>query len=417
MDHARYQTFQADLPDGLARDFESLINRHPGMRFVIPFYRTPVNIVKQTILERSPIGFIKLHKSELYRRINAGGPQGDIALARLATGSVFMGWAMTQAMNGKITGGGLSTVNAANSEDLDNIPPYSFEFQGSWIQYSRLEPMGMLMGLGADLALAAEWYQDDDDTEFMEAASLAITVVTANITDKTWFKGVADMVSAFEDPKRFAGNYAKQMTTTMVTPFSALLRRINTDHDQIAREAWSWMDKWKAGMPGFSEDLPVQFDLLGKPRYKRDYLGPAWASPVAMGEDVNDPVYKEVVRLAFDYRKPRRDLFGTGQDVTNEVYSDVMSRKAQVIVSGKTLHENLEELFDSGLYEDTLSDEGKADVVKGIISGYTQAAKGDFLQDNPDFLDGVVEAKQEKLSFGSSNGCPFGGNPLFLMET
>ena len=396
MDHARYQTFQSDLPDGLARDFESLINRHPAMKFVIPFYRTPVNIVKQTILERSPIGFIKLHKSELYRRINAGGPQGDIALARLATGSAFMGWAMTQAMNGKITGGGLSTVSAANSEDLDNIPPYSFEFQGSWIQYSRLEPMGMLMGLGADLALAAEWYQDDDDTEFMEAASLAITVVTANITDKTWFKGVADMVSAFEDPKRFAGNYAKQMTTTMVTPYSALLRRINTDHDQIAREAWSWMDKWKAGMPGFSEDLPVQFDLLGKPRYKRDYLGPAWASPVAMGEDVNDPVYKEVVRLAFDYRKPRRDLFGTGQDVTNEVYSDVMSRKAQVIVSGKTLHENLEDLFDSGLYEDTLSDEGKADVVKGIISSYTQAAKGDFLQDNPDFLDGVVEAKQEK---------------------
>jgi hypothetical protein len=151
----------------------------------------------------------------------------------------------------------------------------------------------MLMGLGADLALAAEWYQDDDDADFMEAGSLAMIVVTTNITDKTWFKGVAELVGAIEDPKRYGKNWINS-TTAFVTPYSSLLRRINVDHDELARETWTWMDNWKANMPGFSEDLPVRFDILGQPKYKRDYLGPSWASPVAAGVERDDPVYQDL---------------------------------------------------------------------------------------------------------------------------
>ena len=403
MDHARYQTFQLDLPNGIARDIESTINKHPMVRFVVPFYRTPVNIVKQTVLERTPLGLLKAHKSELFRRIAAGGPEGDIALARLATGSAFMGWAMNLALQGKVTGGGLSTANMPNTEAMDDIPPYSYEHNGRWYQYNRLEPLGMLMGLGADLALAAEWYQDDDEADFKEAAALALIVVTTNITDKTWFKGVADLVSAVEDPKRFGERYINQQSGAMLTPYSSLLRRINVDHDELAREAWTWMDNFKSRVPGFSKDLPIQHDLLGQPRYKRDYLGPSWASPVAAGVERDDPVYKEVARLAFDYRPPSKDLFGVGENVTNEVYSEVMSKKGTIQVNGSTLHEKLQSVMDSGFYADSLSDEGKADIVKGVISGYLRAAKMNFLRENPTYFDDVKLQKQAVLSLKFQN--------------
>lgn len=395
MNHARYQTFQQDLPNGMARDFETFINRHPSLKFIIPFYRTPVNILKQTILERSPLGFVKAHKSELFRRIAAGGPEGDIALARLATGSMFIGWAANQAMSGKITGGGHNTTLLANTETMDNIPPYSVKVGDKWYQYNRLEPLGMLMGLAADIALAAEWAQEEDDVLIQEASSLALTVVAANITDKTWFKGVADLVNAFTNPARGGVQYFNRQTATMVTPYSSLLRRINTDHDDLAREAWTWMDNWKANVPGFSDDLPISYDLLGQPRYKRDYLGPAWASPIAVGEERDDPVYKEIVRLGFDYRKPGKDLFGTGEAVENEVYSEVMRLKGTIVESGMTLHERLDDLFNSAFYTDMLSDEGKADAAKTIISGYLRAAKGRYLENNPDYMDGVEQKKIE----------------------
>jgi hypothetical protein len=395
MDHARYQTFQSDLPNGIARDFETFINRHPMMKFVIPFYRTPVNIIKQTVFERTPLPFLKAHKSEILQRIAKGGPQGDIALARMATGTAFLGWSANMALSGKITGGGLSTTNLPNSEAIDDIPPYSYQgSDGRWYQYNRLEPMGMLLGLGADLALAAEWWEGDDDADFWEAASLAATVVTTNVTDKTWFKGVADLVGMIEDPKRYGPRYLNRQTATMITPFSALLRRINTDHDDLAREAWTWMDNWKASVPGFSDDLPVRYDMLGQPKYKRDYLGPAWASPVAAGVERDDPVYKEVARLAFDYRPPSKDLFGVGENVDNVTYSDVMGRKGTVLINGSTLHEQLETSMNSGLYLDMLSDTGKADMVKGIISSYLRAAKMEYLTDNPDYFDNVKQQKE-----------------------
>lgn len=395
MDHARYQTFQSDLkPDSLARSVETVINRYPEIKFIIPFYRTPVNIIKQTVMERTPIGLIKGHKSELFRRIAAGGPEGDIALARLATGSAFLGWAMMMASSGKITGGGLSTTNRPNTQQMSDIPPYSVEYRGTHYQFNRLEPLGMLLGLGADLQNAAAWYIDEDDVAMSEAMSLALTVITTNITDKTWFKGVAELVAAIEQPLRYGETYFKKQTKTMLTPFSSLLRRINTDHDEISRETWTWMDHFKADVPGFSDDLPVRYDLLGKPKYKRDYLGPAWASPVASGVERDDPVYKEIARLAFDYSNPAKDLFGVGKRVDSQVYSDVMELKGTVRIGGKTLHEALDITFESGFYLDMLSDEGKADVAKGLISSYLRAAKGKYLQENPDYLFSVKEGKQ-----------------------
>lgn len=394
MDFARYQTFQSDLPNGLARDIENVINRHPMLRFVVPFYRTPVNIVKQTVIERTPLPFIKAHKSEIVRRIAAGGPEGDIALARMATGSIFIGWAMNQTMSGNITGGGLSTTLLPNSERLDDIPPYSVRIGDTWYQYNRLEPLGMLMGLASDLATAAEWWEDEDDSEFIEAASLVLTVITSNVTDKTWFRGVADLVSALEDPKRYLKNYGQNLTTTMVTPYSSLLRRINVEHDEIAREAWTWMDRWKASVPGFSDDVPIRYDLLGQPVKRQDYLGPAWMSPVASGVERDDPVYRELARLEFYYRKPAKDLFGVGDPVDAATFSDVMRRKGEVVVGGLNLHDRLDSLINSGFYLDMLSDDGKGDAVKGIISSYLRAAKADFLRDNPEYFDDVREQKR-----------------------
>jgi hypothetical protein len=42
-----------------------------------------------------------------------------------------------------------------------------------------------------------------------------------------------------------------------------------------------------------------------------------------------------------------------------------------------------------------LSDEGKADAVKGVISGYFKAAKGDYLLDHPDYFDNVKTMKED----------------------
>ncbi|MEM9403218.1 MAG: hypothetical protein AAGA44_12120 [Pseudomonadota bacterium] len=384
MDFARYQTFQAELEGSFARDIEDILNRNPVMKFVIPFYRTPVNIVKQTILERSPLGFTKLHHSKLWKQIAKGGPEGDIALARLATGSAFIGMGMQWAMDGRITGSGSSAAGNRNTETLDGIPPYSIKIGDTWYQYNRLEPLGMLMGLSADLAEAAmSWDPENDDRDFWEATVVAITVVTTNITDKTWFKGVADLVAAVDDPKRYIENYAENLGSTIVLPYNSLLRRINVEHDQYAREAWTFFDKWRRNIPGLSDDLPLARDYLGNPREKPDYVGQAWLSPFMKGIESNDPVYTELARLGFDYRMPNKDVFRIGQDVTPEQYSEFLRLRGQSPIQGQTLQQALADLFRSPEYKFELTDAGREEVIKSMVGRYGQAARAEML--NRDF--------------------------------
>ena len=395
MDFARYQTFQADLPKGIARDIEQVINRNPLLRFVVPFYRTPVNIIKQTVFERTPLPFLKGHKSEILQRIAKGGKQGDIALARMATGSIFIGTGITWAMNGKITGSGSSNAVMSNTEGMDKIPPYSIKIGDKWYQYNRLEPLGMLLGLSADLAEAIDdWDVEADESVMWEAMNVALVAVTTNITDKSWFKGVADLVTAMEDPKRYLRNYGTNLSTTMVTPFSALLRRINVENDDIAREAFTWMEAWKKNIPGLSDELPARRDILGEAVPTREYYGAAWFSPVAEGIETTDRVYKEMARLSYDYRRPGRDMFGIDHDLTAKQYEQIMQKRGEVTVSGRTLKEALNEFMDSGQYIDVLDDPGRETGVKNIISAYHGAAKAEFLQDNPEYRDQVIEAKR-----------------------
>lgn len=396
MDFARYNTFQADLESGFAKGIEDFINRNPVAKFVVPFYRTPVNIVKQTVLERTPLALFRRQQNNLLRQIAKGGPEADIALARVAAGSTVIGMGMMWAMGGKITGSGSSNVLNQNTETLDGIPPYSMKVGDEWIQYNRLEPMGMLLGLSADLAEAAmNWDPDEDDGPYLEAATVALTVVTTNITDKTWFKGVADLVTALEDPKRYLQNYARNLGSTVITPYSSLLRRINVEHDEYAREAWSFMDKWKASIPGMSGSLAIRRDYLGDPQPRQSYFGPAWASPVAKGVETTDPVRQELARLAYDVRKPNKDLFRTGRDVTPVQYSEFLRLRGTHKFDGKSMQDELRLMIASPEYRTQLSDDGREQVLKTIVQKYGQAAKKKMLTDDSQLMKEFRVAKEQ----------------------
>ena len=397
IDFARYQTFQSDFNrGGFADSIERFVNNHPLMRFVIPFFRTPVNIVNQTVIERTPLGLILGKQQALLRQIAGGGHQADIALARVATGSAFMGMGVMWALEGKITGSGSTSSLGYNSETGDNIPPYSIWFNGRWYQYNRLEPLGMLMGLSADIADAImNWDPDEGDNAIKEAAVVALTVITSNITDKTWFRGVSDLVEALDSPNRNVERYFNNLTTTFVTPYSSLLRRINAEHDPIAREAWSWMDQWRRNIPGLSDDLPPRRDFLGDIRMKTDYLGPAWVSPIAQSEGTDDPLRQELARLAFDYRMPDRDLFGIGRDVTNEQYSEFLRIRGHEEFAGASLQEALRELIDSDEYREFLSDDGRTVAVQRLIGNYTRSAKARMLTEDEDLYNLVQQRRLE----------------------
>ena len=388
---ARYNTFQNDLESQLSRSMESLLAKSPYLKLIVPFFRTPANIVKQAVLERSPGALIS---PKFWRTVAEGGPKADIALARLATGSFAIGTAVQLSMSGGLSGSGLNNGSRRNTEALDGIPPYSIKVGDTWVQYNRFEPVGLVMGLAADLAEINKQWGEEGMDEASDAVVGVLTAVTTNITDKTWFKGIADLIQMLEDPKRYGESYMKNLSTTAVTPYSSALRRATSDFDQTAREAWTWMDKLKSKLPGLSNDLPPKHDLLGNPVVRLDYVGPAFLSPFAVGKEKDDPVYSELARLEMFYDKPEKDLFGLGEDVDAETYSEFMRIRGQHRFPGGSMQERLDQLFDSSFYNEELSDVGKREMVGKIITAYTRAARGKMLKEDPEL---IVRLRERKL--------------------
>jgi len=327
MNFARYQTFQEEL-GRFSKSVENFASQHPGLRVIFPFIRTPANIMRQTLLERSPIGLLR---AQIWRDIRQGGPEADRAVARLALGTTTFATAVMFAAEGKITGGGtVNTDRSRNTEDLDNIPPYSLRVGDQWIQYNRLEPLGMLMGLAADTVDIANFFDEgvdpiNNDTEdrLGEAMVIGISAVYQNVINKTYMQGAADLLAFARDPKRNMSAGTRQLAT-WIQPFnSSLIRNLAAHEDPVAREAFGYIEHIKSNIPGLSEDLPPARDWLGDPIPRGQGLGPTWLSPIRMEEEPTDPLRKKMAELAFEFQMPSKSAAG-GLKLTGPEYSRLL---------------------------------------------------------------------------------------------
>ncbi|KKK93854.1 hypothetical protein LCGC14_2688720, partial [marine sediment metagenome] len=91
---ARYYTFQENPRTIFGPVIEKAINVHPFVKLVIaPFMRTPLNILRQAFIDRTPLA---LFMKETREAIMRGGVEGDMAIARMTmgTGAMITGYVM-----------------------------------------------------------------------------------------------------------------------------------------------------------------------------------------------------------------------------------------------------------------------------------------------------------------------------------
>ena len=125
-------------------------------RFIAPFIRTPVNIVKYAG-ERTPLGFIfKRYKDA----IEAGGAEADIAKAKIAFTGGVMSVLGLYASQGLITGRGPEDVREGSIK-RNGVAEYSIKVGDEYISYQRFEPFGILLGLTADFVTASQMIGDN----------------------------------------------------------------------------------------------------------------------------------------------------------------------------------------------------------------------------------------------------------------
>ncbi len=395
VDAARYQTFTNQLgPAGQA--VQNLTSKFPPARLIVPFIRTPVNIMK-FVGERTVAAPLA---PSIRAEIAAGGARRDMALAKMASGSMVMMVAADMVMSGQVTGGGPVNPEMKRALRATGWQPYSIKIGDEYHSYQRLDPIGATIGIAADMA---EVIGQLDDATADEVALSTAVAVGQNITSKTYLSGVAEffnvMSSVSPDPdkrltrfKRWAERYAGSVVPAGV---AQLNRTLNPE----LKATQGYLEKIRSRIPGFSKDLPPRRNIFGEPIVLSGGLGPDIMSPIYTSSDKRDFVADEIVEQKTLIRMPLPTIDGVRLDTRqHDQYIRFYSGEGNKIMK-RPLKAELEKLFRSSAYRrGTDGQQGsKSLMIKTVLQAYRQSAKAMMLKTDQDLATEVKAANREKL--------------------
>ncbi|RWP84730.1 MAG: hypothetical protein EOR11_19920 [Mesorhizobium sp.] len=264
---AQIATFQQELlPNSLGKDLQLFASKHPGLRLMIPFIKTPTNVMRYG-WKMTPV----LNMAQTEFREALSGMHGVEAKAssvgQMTMGMLFMGTAAYAVSQGGFTGGGPSDPKAKAALMSTGWQPYSLVHQNddgtkTYIPYGRLDPVAIPMGIVADLMDAYHNLGEQENESIPQAIGALTIAMAKQFTDKTYLQGINQMMQAMTDPDRSANRVAGQMAANFV-PYSAAMRQLNPD--PLLHDARSMADKVLATIPGLSDKVPLRYDPFGQP--------------------------------------------------------------------------------------------------------------------------------------------------------
>lgn len=397
---AEYQTFTNELGT-MGQKGTAALNAIPGARLVVPFIRTPVNIMKYT-LQRTPLA---LASRAIRADIAAGGERGALALARIGMGTTAMIGVMSLAADGIITGGGPEDRDLNKLWRDNGMEPYSVKVGGRWYSYSRADPIGMLVGIAADISEIATDAKEDDTGRLAVAGIVALK---DNLLSKTYMSGVLDFLGAIDtrNPQASAERYVANFAGTLM-PYSTFIRQVAQARDPVIRDTKGmenakgerlsgFLDTLvrsvKAKIPGYSSELPPRRNLWGEIITREsglglgyDFVAPFTSRPADKKDAVNDEMLANRVAIEM----PSRVI--DGAPLTPEEYSEF------VRISGTMAKERLDKLVASDGFKRLPSGEGsmRSEVMRDVILKARAAARVQMLRVSPDLRERARQAKIE----------------------
>lgn len=388
-----------------------LLTKHPVLKFVVPFLRTPANILKFGF-DRSPFGLLK-NVSKEYRRkyfegtdIEKADALGQLSLGALTTASTLL---YLNSGSQAITGGGPRNRQERDALRETGWQPYSIKLGDTYISYQRLDPVATMMQMAADYRdyLTYE-VKDDDDRGAFELFTAMSLVYAVNLTDKTFLQGVNNMLNVMRDPEYYGPKLFKDVSSGLVPNVINQVR--NTKSEIIVKEAKSFSDTLTKRVPGLDKKVAPKRNILGEEVYRSNpmILGTGLfglVNPFYVSPDRKDLVFNEIAKTRQGYKLPPKYLFGI-RDINLEevessvgkydVYDRLQELTGTVKISDKTLRQYLKEVMSSkeyknipnlSVFETTGEKSPKIDIINNIIRAYRSKAQEQVLQENPELLE------------------------------
>lgn len=262
---AAYRTFTKEL--GASGKKVIAFRGIPGMRYIIPFITTPINIAKFG-LERTPLKAFDIIRMAAKGELKQAGQLSE-EIGKLAIGLGLMTWVATEVSTGNITGSGPADPAQRRALMLTGWKPQSFKIGNEYVSYSRIEPFATSIGILAD---AAEIFQAGMEAGVIDdkvAADLMDKLAQAtvnNLTNKTFLIGLQDLSNAMQDPGRYGRQFVNRRAGAIVP---SLIGQAARAQDPLLRDVQTTLDTIKSKLPAIGDFsgrqglFPIR-DLFGK---------------------------------------------------------------------------------------------------------------------------------------------------------
>lgn len=333
--------------------------------FIVPFIRTPANILSWAIQHTPGMNLLSARWRSDFA---AGGAARDRAIARVVVGSglTMLAWGLVK--QGQLTGGMLFDPEQRRTKMGSGMQPYSIKIGDKWYSYQRLEPIGKVIGLVADLM---EMREAQDQTEDAGKAAAAAVALMGNATiSSTYLSGLAGLFNAMSDPTRYFETWYEQYAAALVPK---ILGQTAQMIDPEKREVDGAIQAIQSQIPFLREKLIPIRDVWGETR-KNTRL--AWVLPIATSEASHDKVKTEAERLKFAIADFPKYLYESGPFPGKERQIELTQEQRDIgrMATGKKALEILSPIVNDPKWDET-PDFAKREAFRIVIEKARQVGR------------------------------------------
>ena len=397
LNQAQRSTFTEQLDGEMSKMIQRAAVKSNTVRFVVPFVRTPINVLSQGFQQIPGLG---LFSKRLRDDLAAGGPRRAQAIGKQMIGASLMTYGLHLVSEGSLTGSGPSDPQV-RKQWLKTNQPYSYRIpqaDGSvvWQPYQRYEPASYTLALMADVG---EILGDDNigDKEKSEVAYALFAALMENTVNKTFTQGLSDFFELLTDKE---GRRAETIGEGIAGSFvpNAIPQILN---QQEKLEIRGMVDSVLARM-GMDSHIDRQRNALGEVIIGTGHKShPLGGKPMA-----DDPLQEEMTRLSevhqTGFANPVSKIGGV--ELKDEMYSKEQSfydrwmqytgevKPRSGPFRGLTLREAMEKLINDPKYKtlrdgDETYDGANVKVLKKVIRQYRNAAKMKLVKEDARFKE------------------------------
>ena len=244
-----YQDDPGKLVNALAR-----IQRVPGGKLLLPFIRTPANILRFQA-RRSPFGLLSAKNIADFK---AGGIQRAEVMGRFGVGTGLMTAALALVAHGHVTGAYPSDPRERALWEAEGRKPWSILINGHWLSFDRVQPLGLYL---SDVAALHEAMKNNDfDTEQKLGEKLAYQFLKGPL-DVNFLQGMSALFDAIQDPEKNAKKFGQLLATGFVPN---VLRDVRLQVDPTVRKPTTVAEAVENMLPGLSQEVVPRVTVTGE---------------------------------------------------------------------------------------------------------------------------------------------------------